>query len=88
MKNMERTITLKCSVCGNDQFSTVDETIEDLMDAPGETLIKCSDCGRIVTKEELLKENSYIIDANVEDFKKDLIKSTEKDLKKIFKKWK
>ncbi|SUU15989.1 Uncharacterised protein [Aerococcus viridans] len=88
MKDMKMNITLKCSVCANDQFSTVEENIEDLMDAPDETLIKCSDCGRVVTKEELIKENSHIIDANLEDFKKDIFKEVEKDLKKAFKKWK
>lgn len=88
MKDMEMNISLKCSVCGNDQFSTVEENIEDLMDAPDETLIKCSDCGRVVTKEELIEENSHIIDANLEDFKKDIFKEVEKDLKKAFKKWK
>jgi uncharacterized Zn finger protein len=85
---MKMNITLKCSVCANDQFSTVEENIEDLMDAPDETLIKCSDCGRVVTKEELIEENSHIIDANLEDFKKDIFKEVEKDLKKAFKKWK
>jgi len=85
---MEMNVSLKCRVCGNDQFSTVDETIEDLTDSPDETLIKCSDCGRVVTKEELIDENSHIIDANVEDFKKDIFKEVEKDLKKAFKKWK
>lgn len=81
-------IILKCSVCGNDQFSTVDETTEDLMDAPNETLIKCSDCERVVTKEELIDENSYIIEANIEDFKKDIVKEVEKEIKKALKKWK
>lgn len=88
MKDMEMSISLKCSVCGNDQFSTVDEKIEDLLDAPDDTLIKCSDCCRVVTKEQIIEENSRIIDANLIDFKKDVIKKVEKDLKKAFKKWK
>ena len=88
MKDMEMSISLKCSVCANDQFSTADKTIEYLLDAPDETLIKCSDCGRVVTKEELIEENSHIIDANLEDFKEDIFKEVEKDLKKAFKKWK
>lgn len=89
MKDMEMRVNLKCSVCGNDQFSTVDENIEDLLDVPDETLIKCSDyCGRVVTKEELIEESSHIIDANIEDFKKDIFKKAEKDLKKAFNKWK
>lgn len=68
MKNMEKSISMKCSVCGNDQFSTVDESTEDMMNAPDETEVKCSDCGRIITKEQLIEENSHIINANIEDF--------------------
>ena len=85
---MEMSIGLKCDVCGNDQFSVVDETVEELLDAPDDTFVKCSDCGREVTKEEFIKENSHIIEANVEDFKADIMKELEKDLKKAFKKWK
>lgn len=88
MKDMEMSISLKCDVCGNDQFSVVDETVEELLDAPDDTLVKCSDCGREVTKEEFIKENSHIIEANVEDFKADIMKEFEKDLKKAFNKWK
>lgn len=47
--------------------------------------LKCSDCGKVVTKDKLLEENSYIIEANIEDFKSDIMKAIEKDFKKIFK---
>ncbi len=78
-------ISLKCSVCGNDQFSTVDESIEDLPSASDETEVKCSDCGRVTTKEQILEENSHIIDANLEDFKEEIMKNLQKEFKKIFK---
>lgn len=83
---MKMSVSLKCSVCGNDQFSTVDEKIEELKNAPAETLIKCSDCGRVVTKEELIEENNHIIDANLEDFKEDIFKGLRKNFKKALKK--
>lgn len=70
MKDMEKSIGMKCNICGNDQFSSVDESITDIQDAPDEIEIKCADCGRITTKEQLIEENSEIIDANIEDFKK------------------
>jgi len=85
MKDMQIKISMKCSVCGNDQFSAIDEYIEDIQDCPDDTLLKCSDCGRVTTKEQLFDENSYIIDSNIEDFKDDIIKQVEKDLKKLFK---
>jgi len=85
MKDMQKSIKMLCSVCGNDQFSTIDESIENLLDAPDETEIKCSDCGLITTKEQLIKDNNHIIEANIEDFKEEIIKQLQKDLKKIFK---
>lgn len=85
MKNMQMEICLKCSVCGNDQFSVIDESIQDISEADGYVEVKCSDCGKVVTKDELLEENSYIIEANIEDFKNDIMKAIEKDFKKIFK---
>ena len=85
MKDMEMSIGMKCSICGNDQFSTVDESIEDMLNAPDETEVKCSDCGRVTTKEQLIEDNSHIIDANIEDFKDEILKQLQKDLKKIFK---
>jgi uncharacterized Zn finger protein len=85
MKDMEMTISMKCSICGNDQFAAVDESIEDMLNAPDETEVKCSDCGRVTTKEQLIEENSHIIDANVEDFKDEIMKQLKKDFKKMFK---
>lgn len=85
MKNLERHISMKCSVCGNDQFSFVDESIEDTLNAPDETKVKCSDCGRVTTKKQLIDENSYIINANIEDFKDDFVRELQKEFKKILK---
>lgn len=81
-------VILKCSLCGNDQFSTVDENIDDLLTASDETLIKCSDCGKVLTKEEFIYENNYIIKEKLKDFKEDIYKEAEKEIKKAFKKWK
>lgn len=85
MKDMQMTIKLICSICGNDQFSAVDESIQDIEEAGDEVEIRCSDCGRVTTKEQLIEENSHIIDANVEDFKDEMMKEIEKELKKLFK---
>ena len=79
------TISLKCSICGNDQFSAVDGSIQDIEEAGDEIEVRCSDCGRVTTKEQLMEENSHIIDANVEDFKDEIMKEVEKEFKKMFK---
>lgn len=85
MKDMSKQVKLICSICGNDQFSIVNENIEDLHDAPDETEIKCSDCGCVVTKAILIEENAEVISGHMEDFKKDIFKAFEKDINKLFK---
>ena len=87
MKDLSRNVTLYCDVCGNDQFSTLDEIVCELIDAPDETRIQCSDCKKIFTKVELLEVNRAMIDANIEDIKKEAVKELEKELKKALKKW-
>ena len=86
MKDLSRNVTLFCSVCGNDQFSTLDEGIDDLMEAPDDTKIKCSDCGSVFTKAELIEENQDVINANIEDIKNEAMKEIEKELSKALKK--
>ena len=84
MRNIEKHVIMRCSVCGNDQFSAIDESLHDILDAPGETEIKCLDCDRVTTKEKLIEENRHLIDANVEVFKDEIIKQLGKELRKRF----
>jgi uncharacterized Zn finger protein len=88
MKDLSRKIPLHCPVCGNDQFSSVDDSNDNLSDAPDETKIKCSDCGAIHTKAELINENQNIINANIEDVKREALKELKKQVKKAFRKLK
>lgn len=87
MKDLSRNVSIRCPVCGNDQFSAVDVDIEELSDATDETRIKCSDCGATRTKAELIEENQEIINANIDDIKKEAVAEIEKELKKAFKKF-
>lgn len=84
-----RNITLYCPNCGNDQFSTLDNDVDEPSD---DTKYQCSDCKLIITKAELIESNQDIINANIEDIKQEAIKEIEKTLKKAFKggkiKWK
>lgn len=87
MKDFSRNVTLFCDVCGNDQFSTLDDIKCELSDAPDETRMQCSDCGKVFTKAELLEVNQEVIDANVEEIKNAAIREMEKKLAKALKKW-
>lgn len=87
MNNISRNVSLICPLCGNNQFSAIDCELNNLKEASGETKIKCSDCGRITTKDALIEDNQEIINANIEDIKKEAISEVEKKLKKALKKF-
>lgn len=83
--NLSRNITMRCSVCGNDMFSTVDTSIGGIQDAPRSAQVRCCDCGYICTKEELISDNQENINANIEDVKKEAIYKFKKELEKSLK---
>ena len=87
MKDLSRNVTLFCDACGNDQFSTLDEIKCELSEAPDETRVQCSDCGKVFTKAELLEVNQEVINANLEEIQNEAIKEMEKMLSKALKKW-
>ncbi|CAJ1785041.1 hypothetical protein FNBNMHLP_00465 [Aeromonas jandaei] len=72
-----RQVILLCPVCGNSQFEITSEQF-----------YTCSDCRNKFDKEALISENTVSTDAMVEDLKKELILDLEKDLKKMFKRFK
>lgn len=82
MKDLSRNVKLYCDVCGNDQFSTIDDIDCELKDAPDETKMQCSDCGKIFTKAELIELNQELIEANIEDIKKRLLRNLKKNYRK------
>ena len=87
MKDLSRNVKLYCDRCGNDHFSTIDDIKCELKDAPDETKIQCSDCGKVFTKAELIELNQEVIEANIADIGKEAIKEFEKELAKRLKKW-
>lgn len=71
-----RTVTLQCTRCGSSEFQH---------DAESERgPIECVSCGRVMTREELLSENSSNIDAPLNKFKKTVVKDVEIMLAKAF----
>lgn len=87
MKDLSRNVTLFCDICGNDQFSTLDEVKCEVSEAPDETRVQCSDCGKVFTKAELLEVNQEVLNANLEEIQNEAIKEMEKMLSKALKKW-
>lgn len=85
MKDFSRKVTMRCLVCGNDQFSSIDSEFEDLSDAPNNVRLQCSDCKTIITKEELIEENQEAVNDNIEEIKQEVVNEIEKELKKALK---
>lgn len=77
MNKLSRNISLRCSTCGNDQFS-YDSEVEN-------PIYKCTDCSKEFTKDELLVENQFLINTNIEEVKKEAINELQKELNKLFK---
>lgn len=86
IKDLSRNVKLYCNICGNDQFESLDEEFTNLKEAPETVRMRCSDCGKIFTKAELIEENQKVIDANIDEMKKETIKEMEKELKKALRK--
>ena len=85
MKDISRHVTMICSTCGNNQFETLDLEYQDMKEASDTSRFKCSDCGRVFNKSELIDENQEIINANIEDIENEVIDELEKKLKKALK---
>lgn len=68
-------------------FSTVDDPYDntDLKLAADDILLKCSDCGNVISKVDLIKANEGVINSNIDDMKNEAMKEFEKELKKTLK---
>lgn len=87
MEGLSKKVTLYCDRCGNDQFYFEDTNNSDVGLVSDDTILKCSDCGKIFTKEELIELNAEVITANVEDMKEEIVKEVQKEINKLFKVW-
>lgn len=87
MEELNKKVTLYCDRCGNDQFYFEDTNNSDVELVSDDTILKCSDCGKIFTKEELIELNAEVITANVENMKEEIVKEVQKEINKLFKDW-
>ena len=85
MENVERQIELLCGTCGNNMFEILDSNHKDLFDMPDNSEVKCSYCGRIYTKDELLQDNEGLINSNINDVILEFTRNLENELKRVFK---
>lgn len=72
----KRSISLLCPTCGNTQLSS--STAND----PESELLTCASCGREITRDELIRENSENVDEHVKEIGKEVAKDFALELKK------
>ena len=77
MKDLSREVAMLCPLCENDQFECLDEEFEDGVDTLDEVRFRCSDCGSVFTKEELIAENTEVLNNAVENIKEEFLKELQ-----------
>lgn len=73
----QRNVTMKCEVCGNENFEYDDEKFDSIGDAE---IIKCTLCNKVYSKEEIIEANSANIESVAEEIAEELL---AKELKKM-----
>ena len=80
VEKYNREIGAVCPTCGATHFKFdqgVDETIE---------MVECASCGRKMTKDELLNENSENISEHINEIGKEIVDDLAKDFKRSLQK--
>ena len=75
----DRSVSLFCPTCGNDQFEYGQEGNE------GPEVVTCASCGHELTKDQLLQENSENITAHVDEVGKEFVEDVANDLRATLK---
>lgn len=72
-----RQVPLSCPTCGSSQFK-----VSEAEAAP----VECARCGRSLTREQLIGENTENISAHVEEVKAQVTEEVRRDLKDMLRK--
>lgn len=75
-KDYSQSVSMMCSTCGGQDFSFRDEN------GP----VRCVECSRLFSREELIRENGALVEAVIDDMKEQVLKDAGKKLRNIFKK--
>jgi hypothetical protein len=73
MDNINRNIILLCPTCGGNTFNYSEDSEN----------IKCISCGKSLTKDELIIENSENIEINKNEMAKEVMKIIKKEFKNL-----
>ncbi|WP_291458269.1 hypothetical protein [Cupriavidus sp.] len=74
----DRTVQLQCPTCGGTDFASIEN-------AQVPELLKCTRCGREISRENLVSENGAHIQAHVDEVKAEVVADIKKEIANIFK---
>ena len=75
-----RELSLRCPTCTCATFEFeygIDETIQ---------IAKCASCSRTLTKDDLVRENSELIQVQSSEFSQEILKDAAAEMRKVLKK--
>ena len=76
----DRNVPLICPTCAGSQFEFDDE------DARPEATVRCTSCGREMTRDELLCENSENVQEHVKEIGGEVVQDIAEEMRKSLKK--
>lgn len=76
VKKYDRSVALLCPTCGCTQFNSSQPKHSET------ELVTCASCGREITRDELIRENSENIDEHVKEMDKEVTEELGRELKK------
>jgi transcription elongation factor Elf1 len=71
-----RSVGLLCPTCGSDQFSHSGEVSDDY------SIVTCTGCGRQMTREELVRENSENVDGHLANMAMEITGDLQQEINK------
>jgi len=77
-KGYHQSVSMICPTCGGTNFSFEHD------DSP----VRCVGCDRVLTRDELMRENGVQIESAVDDMKDEIIADITRDFRNVFKKFK
>lgn len=83
MKDLSKNVNLLCPLCGNDQFKSLSGEFSE-EDSDDNVLLRCSDCGSVYNKEELIEGNSEVLNNAVEEMADEIMAEIEREFRKAF----
>ena len=84
MSDVNRSINMVCPLCGNDMFSSNEDSYTN---DSANIVYRCAECKSEYSHEELIQANSELIENTRDEIIDEVLADFQKQWKKAMKKW-